>query len=114
MTEQIFEKGKVIRPWLGISGINLNPTVARRFGIAADSGVLMVGISRYGPVYKAGLRRSDILTQIGEVEVKQMKDLLAALSRYSIGEVLIIQFNRNGVLYRTSIRLMGVPPQIII
>ncbi len=83
-----------------------------------DSGVLMVGISRYGPVYgpvyKAGLRRSDILTQIGEVEVKQMKDLLAALSRYSIGEVLIIQFNRNGVLYRTSIRLMGVPPQIII
>jgi len=78
VTEQMFEKGRVIRPWLGISGINLNPTVARRYGIAADSGVLMVGISRYGPVYEAGLRRGDILHQIGEVEVKQMKDLFGS------------------------------------
>src|SRR5438128_10306122 len=41
---QILEKGRVVRPWLGISGANLNPAIARRYDLPSDTGVLVVEI----------------------------------------------------------------------
>src|SRR5690348_11393152 len=37
VTQQILEKGRVIRPWLGISGANMNQAIARRYDLPADS-----------------------------------------------------------------------------
>jgi len=40
--QQIREKGRVVRPWLGIYGTTLNEALARRYDLPADSGVLVV------------------------------------------------------------------------
>jgi S1-C subfamily serine protease len=38
VVEQIFENGRVVRPWLGISGLNLNKQIARRYNLHVESG----------------------------------------------------------------------------
>jgi len=45
VVQQILEKGRVIRPWLGISGANMNQAIARRYDLPADSGVLVVDVA---------------------------------------------------------------------
>ena len=38
VVQQIFGKGRVVRPWLGISGMSLTPQIARRYNLQADTG----------------------------------------------------------------------------
>ena len=112
VVQQIFEKGRVIRPWLGISGMSLTPQLARRYNLQADTGVLVAGLSREGPAFEAGFRVGDVIVEIGDTEVKQMKDLLLALSKFEVGSVVKVQFFRMGSRRDTSLRLAEVPVQV--
>ncbi len=107
--DQISRNGRVVRPWLGISGLDVNPPVARRYGLSVESGVLLAEVLREGPSYRAGLREGDIVVGIGENKVDKMKSLVSALSKFSIGEEVTVSFVRTGVTYETNLRLAESP-----
>jgi len=113
VSNQILEHGRVIRPWLGISGANLNPALARRYDIPTDSGVLVVEIDSRGPAYEAGLRVGDVLVELGSQKVKEMKDVISALSKLDVREYVDVGFVRLGGKRSASIRLIESPAQII-
>jgi serine protease Do len=112
VVQQIFEKGRVVRPWLGISGMSLNPQLARRYNLQADTGVLVAGLARNGPAFEAGLRMGDVIFKIGDTDVKQMKDLLLALSRIDVGSVAKLEYYRMGSRREASLRLSEVPVEM--
>ncbi len=109
VVEQILRHGRVVRPFLGISGVDVTPAVARRFSLPVESGVLLAEVGRDTPAYEGGLRSGDILIRVGNEEVKQMRDLLRSLSGVSVGDVLKISFMRGGREYETSVRLVESP-----
>jgi S1-C subfamily serine protease len=110
--DQISRNGRVIRPWLGISGTDMNSAIARRYNLAVDSGVLLVEVARGGPAYEAGLREGDILVKMGESQIKGMKDLVRALSKLSIGGEVVVYFTKMGAGYETTLRLAEAPEQV--
>ena len=112
VVEQIIRHGRVVRPFLGISGVDMNPAIARRFNLPVDSGVLLADVGRDTPAYEGGLRSGDIIFRVGDQEVKQMRDLLLSLSGVSVGNVLRIRFVRGGREYDTSVRLVESPNQV--
>ncbi|TLX99754.1 MAG: trypsin-like serine protease, partial [Thaumarchaeota archaeon] len=71
VVEQIIRHGRVVRPFLGISGVDMNPAIARRFNLPVDSGVLLADVGRDTPAYEGGLRSGDIIFRVGDQEVKQ-------------------------------------------
>jgi S1-C subfamily serine protease len=107
--DQITKQGRVIRPWLGISGFDVNRSVARRYGLSVESGVLLAEVLRDGPSYRAGLREGDIVVGIGESKVQDMKGLVTALSKSNIGEEVTVGFVRTGTTYETNLRLAESP-----
>ncbi len=113
VVEQILLHGRVVRPYLGISGIDVNPAITRRFKLPVDSGVLLADVGRGSPAHEAGLRSGDILVKIGEHEIKNMRDLIVALSGNSVGEVLKMHLLRNGRAYETSVRLVESPDLMV-
>ncbi len=114
VTNQILETGRVVRPWLGISGANLNPALARRYDLPAETGVLVVEVDPRGPAYQAGLRVGDVLVQIGPQEVKQMKDVIEALSKLQVNQEAELSVIRLGMRRRTVLRLMEAPTEMIV
>ena len=109
VVQQILEKGRVIRPWLGISGANMNQATARRYDLPADSGVLVVEVDSRGPAYEAGMRVGDVIIQIGSHPVKQMKDILMALSKLAIKEEVEVGFIRLNSKRKALLRLKESP-----
>ena len=104
--EQIAQKGRIIRPMLGISAIALNPAIARQFNLSKDTGILIADIVRNGPAHQAGLQGGDILEKIGAYEVKTMRDLFVALSKLPIKEDVAVKVLRAGKPHETKIKLM--------
>ena len=113
IVEQISKHGRVIRPWLGISGLDVNRSVARRYGLSTESGVLLAEVMRDSPAHAAGLREGDIVVNIDEHKVEQMKDLVSALSKSSIGKEVAVHFVRTGTTYETRLRLAETPVPVL-
>jgi S1-C subfamily serine protease len=109
VVQQIREKGRVVRPWLGIYGTTLNEALARRYQLPADSGVLVVEVDPRGPAYESGLRVGDVMIGIGTHEIKQMKDVLSAISKHAIAEDVELTFLRGGWKRSTQLRLREAP-----
>jgi S1-C subfamily serine protease len=113
IVDQIAHHGRVVRPWLGISGLDVDPSVARRYGLPTDKGVLLAEIMRGSPAHAAGLREGDIVRGIGHNRIDRMKDLVSALSRSDIGQVVSIRFLRRGTEYTTQLRLEETPVPVL-
>jgi serine protease Do len=111
--EQITRNGRVVRPWIGISGMDVDKSVARRYSLGVEHGVLLAEVLHDAPARDAGLRVGDILVKIGESRVETMKDLVGALSRLAIGDEVSVQFVRNGGTYETSLRLREAPEKVV-
>jgi serine protease Do len=53
--------GKVERAWLGVSAQDLNPALAKSFGMPNTRGALVADITKGGPAAKAGIKRGDVV-----------------------------------------------------
>jgi serine protease Do len=109
VVEQIFANGRVVRPWLGISGVNLTSQIARRYSIGEQKGVLVVDLVRDGPAYESGLRSGDVIFRVGGHEVMNMKDLLLSLAKLEVGSIVQVEYSRMGMKMAVSLRLLEVP-----
>ncbi len=105
----ILENGRVIRPWLGISGVELNPKIARAYNLRNESGVLIVRVSEGGPADYAGLAEGDVISAMGDRDISGMKDIISYLSKESIGESVEVLFSRGARKYRTRMTLKESP-----
>ena len=106
----ILERGRVTRPWIGLSGVDLSPPVARRYGLQADAGFLVVEVSDGSPSEAAGVRAGDVIVRAGDQQVKHTKDLLLALSRVAQGEPIPLTVLRAGYETTIQVRPAAAPP----
>ncbi len=111
--QQILEHGRVVRAYLGISGISVDKQIARRFETDAEDGVLVAKISRNGPAYVGGIRVGDVIHEIGGNKVTNMKDLLKALSSEGIGTEVKVKHSRNGEMIVSNILLAETPEEYL-
>ena len=112
--QQILEKGHVVRPWLGIYGTTLNEALSRRYNLPAEEGVLVVEVDPRGPAYESGLRVGDVLIGIGSQDIKQMKDVLSALSKHGVREEVEVRFLRASAKRSTRLLLRESPIQAVV
>ncbi|MBP2650319.1 MAG: hypothetical protein H6Q74_1144 [Firmicutes bacterium] len=96
--QSIIEKGRVIRPYLGVNIIDHNSAPRYGYMLNIDKGVYVAGIAANGPADKANLRKGDIIIQVAGKETNSLADLRAAVDAQNVGdkvEVAIIRDSKN-------------------
>jgi len=96
IAQEILENGRVSRKWIGISGIDVTPQLARRYNLQTESGFLVAEVVPRSPADFAGLRNGDVVVGADGTEVKHTKDLLLAISRVGEGGTVRLEINRMG------------------
>ncbi|HUI38121.1 MAG TPA: trypsin-like peptidase domain-containing protein [Thermoplasmata archaeon] len=110
VVDEIVRSGRVARPWLGISGLGVDPSIARRFGLRASRGVLLAEVHRPGPAGAAGLRPGDVLLRLGPNELAGLRDLVGTLGRLPLGGAVDFEYLRDGSRRRGVLRIEETPP----
>ena len=95
ISDQIIEKGYFARPYMGISGQSITPSIAKRYNFPVDWGIYIAKVISGSPAAKAGLRVGDIITRIGDVEITEENTYLNALLMYQPGQTIEVEFYRN-------------------
>jgi S1-C subfamily serine protease len=110
---EILEKGRVTRHWIGIAGVDLTPELARRYGMATESGFLVAELVRGSPAHMAGLREGDVIVGAGGSEVKRTRDLLVQISKVPEGETLFLDVDRRGNRLGIRVRPAEAEEQLV-
>ena len=110
IAQEILDTGKVTRQWIGISGIDVTPQLARRYSLHSESGFLVAEVVPRSPADHAGLRNGDVVVGADESEVKQTKDLLLAISRVRPGGSIRLGINRMGRTGTLDVNPSESPP----
>jgi|Deesub1362A_J573_1020465.scaffolds.fasta_scaffold00005_117 S1-C subfamily serine protease len=122
VAEELIERGKVIRPWLGITGRDLTEELSETLGIPITSGALVIEVEPGGPAYKAGLKGTesspfeedfilgDVIVEIAGEKISSMDDLIEVLFKKQVGERIEIKYWREGEIYTTEV-ILGERPK---
>lgn len=71
----------------------------------ADGGVKVTDVTKESGAEKAGLKKDDIITKVGDKEVKEPADLVEAIGNYKPGDKVDITYKRDGKINTTSATL---------
>jgi len=99
--QEIITRGVTIRPWLGITGLNMTRDVAYHYGIPVDRGVYVVNVTPDSPADKAGMERGDILLEMGSKRIDTIDELQRTLLERKPGdriEVTVLRGRQKGRL----------------
>jgi len=88
-------RNQVARPLLGIQGSDMTETAARAFNLPMMGIIVEVVIEGSG-AYRAGIRRTDIITSFNGYPVLNMQDLSERVQSHDVGDTVEITLIRDG------------------
>jgi serine protease DegS len=88
--DQIVDRGRVVRGWIGIAGRDVTSDVQESFALHTDSGVMVSGVLGKAPGDRAGLRPGDVITHIDNRSLGTTRDLLDIVANSGPGKELTI------------------------
>jgi serine protease Do len=88
IAKEIIEHGRVVRPYLGISGLTLNRDIADSYELHDDRGVLVVNVGRGSPASKSGVSAGDIILEADKTRLQSLEDLQHVIQDKKVGENL--------------------------
>lgn len=94
VVKQLIEYSKVIRPYMGISGITVDEAMAKKYKLVV--GAYVQEIENFTAAQKAGIKVGDVITEIDGQKITTMDEVVEIKNKHQIGEKLKIKVYRNG------------------
>ncbi|WP_405383805.1 S1C family serine protease [Phascolarctobacterium sp.] len=109
--KELSERGKVARPYLGIS--MMDKDIAARYGFEGDfhNGIMVVKVVPNSPAANAGINAWDIILNFNGKRVKTAKELRQLVSECKVGENIDVVIMRGGSTQTVTIKLAEVPEE---
>jgi len=84
-TNDIMVHGRVIRPWLGITGLNITKEIAVYYNLPVESGVIVTEVVHGSPAEDAEIVPGEIIVEVDGVAVRSVEDLLKEIHKKNAG-----------------------------
>jgi S1-C subfamily serine protease len=122
----LIENGDYRHPWLGVSALDVDLSIADAMGLEKPQGVLIVDVTAGSPADQAGIRGTDqnvtsdgqiipiggdVITAIDGLPARRMADLVVYMERNtSPGDSVVFDIIRNGKKRSVEVTLGERPP----
>lgn len=94
ITSQLIQYSKVKRPYIGITGMDLDEETAKANNLVV--GVYVKAIDDFSAGEKAGLRIGDVIIEADGQKITTMDELNEIKNSHQIGDEMTVKVNRNG------------------
>lgn len=91
--KQLISDGKVKRPYIGISGRDINEQTAKQYKLV--EGVYIVSVEPYSSAEKAGLKSYDVITEVDGKKITSMDELNEIKNSHKIGDIINLKVYRD-------------------
>ena len=109
IVQELIDKGRVGRPYMGVSPLTVTPAIAAQFGLPVDEGVVLMTVEPGGPADKAGLQVGDVVISMDGKKVTTDEELRQAIRAHKVGDKLEVAYNRGGKETKAEVTLGESP-----
>ncbi len=95
VAEQLMEFGEVTRPWISISGVDVNPKLVAYYNLPIGKGVLITNVLQGGEADRSGIQPGDILVRIDDTPINNVKELINVINKHKLGDRVILELFRG-------------------
>ncbi len=92
---QIIKYGRTRRGWLGVRVQKVTEEIAESLGLEQPTGALIASVNTDGPAHIAGLKAGDIILEINDQKIQEMKSLPRIVAENDINTTATIKFWRD-------------------
>lgn len=107
VANQLIEKGKVLRSYIGITMMDLNPQLAAYIGCRKNGGVAIIGVERNSPGDQAGLQPKDVILKVGGKKITSGDELRNIIRKSAPGEQISLEIWRHSQIMEVSVKMAG-------
>lgn len=111
IVNKLVKDGKVTRPAIGISLINLSEVTASeqkstlKIPDSVTGGVVVMSLTNNGPADKAGLKKYDVIVGINGKKVSSQADLREELYKHSLGDTITLTYYHQDTKQTVNVKL---------
>ncbi|MCX6550297.1 MAG: trypsin-like peptidase domain-containing protein [Acidobacteria bacterium] len=124
VTPSLIEKGRVVRPWLGVQGMFVSPWMKEILRVPLVNGFLVEAVEPGSPAEQKGLRGGslemafsgqpvllggDIVTRVNGAPIENPDALAKVLGTLTVGSALQIELSRDGKTVQVELVLSERP-----
>lgn len=103
--DQLRTQGKVVRPWLGVSILDVTADLQQYFKLPDRKGAIVGEVMNGSPAEKAGLQVGDVIRKVDNQPIDNAQALVDAIAKKQIGQSVGLEIYRGG---RTLFRLVQI------
>jgi len=105
--EQLIQDGKVKRPFIGITGIDLDEATAKANNLV--QGIYVRSVEDFTAAQKADIRNGDVIIEADGKKVLTMDELNEIKNKHKVGDTMSLKINRDGKEININIILGETP-----
>lgn len=117
LIKSVLEKGKLLRPYLGVRYISLTDDYSYTYNLSVKRGAYIApaanssrpSIISGSPAKKAGLKEKDIITNVNDTGIDEKNSLASVLGRFSVGDNVKLTIIRDGNEQKVDVTLEAAP-----
>jgi serine protease Do len=107
--DQLVQRGKIIRGWIGVTIQELTPELSQKFGLKKSNGALVSDVAKDSPAAKAGIIRGDVILEFNGKEVKDVSSLRNMVAQSKTGSEVSMKILRSGKEYTVKVIIVEMP-----
>ncbi|WPB73302.1 trypsin-like peptidase domain-containing protein [Archangium violaceum] len=113
IVDELTRFGKVRPSWVGIEVQQLAPRLARQLGWDRTYGVLVSDVEPGSPAEQAGVRRGDVLAEMGGSRISDAEDYVSRARGYPARAAFPLVLFREGGQRTLQVTPIEFPPQLV-
>ncbi len=112
IVDQLKEKGKVVRGWLGVLIQQITPEIAEGMNLKELKGALVSDVTPGGPAEKAGIKRGDIIVEFNKHKIEKVAQLTGIVADTPPDTQVQLRVMREGNEKDITVKLGELPEKI--
>ncbi|GAB1540182.1 HhoA/HhoB/HtrA family serine endopeptidase [Scytonema sp. NUACC21] len=115
IANELFTKGRVEHPFLGIEMVDLSPGKKQQLNqeynlsITQSAGVAIKGVVENSPAQRGGLRPGDMIQKVNGKAVKTAAQVQKLVESSAVGDILQLEVNRDGKIQTFEVQSGAYP-----
>jgi len=109
--DQLKERGKVVRGWLGVIIQEIDKEKMEAFGLESDRGALVSQVVEDAPAEEAGLKVGDVIVEFEGMPVDDFNDFPPMVARTPVGTKTKVKVIREGREKTFTVKLGELPDE---
>jgi serine protease Do len=111
VAEELIDRGRVVRGYLGIMPQALTPELAEGLEIPNTKGILIGRVVENTPAEKSGLKRGDVVTKLNGDTVTDVNEFRMRVADFPVGDPIKLEILRDGKKQNVEVVLEERPTQ---